>query len=69
MSKVNLENLVYKKPKLVLGTDLLNRIHFQGTMTGEEDIGITPGDDPDPYVGPGQSDVGSDIGNIGTGGE
>ena len=61
MSKVNIENLTYKKPDLFAG---LNQLIGVSKDIPIEDIPIDPDPDPDPPVVPGDLDD-----STGTGGQ
>lgn len=71
MSKVDIETLVYKKPNLNLGLDMLGRVRYGADPVGNEDdepeepLPLNPGS-PDPVITEEPKD-GS--GNTGIGGQ
>ena len=70
MSKVNIEDLVYKKPDLYFGLNLLGKVRYGADPVGnddgeEEELPMNPNDPDNPiFTAPGDGS-----GNTGAGGQ
>lgn len=68
MAKVNIENLIYKKPDLNFELGLLGRVHYEPGIDdgeGEEELPLEPTNPDNPKI----PNPGDGSGNTGTGGQ